>query len=90
MKASPLPAYSSTISLAYFAENYEPLAQQAAEKRLSHLDYLERLIEGEYLRRSREPSGACTRPFPVHEDPGRLRLGLAHQINEMKVKNLSA
>jgi DNA replication protein DnaC len=36
------------------AENYEALAKQAATKHWSHLEYLERLLEGEYqLRQTR-------------------------------------
>jgi DNA replication protein DnaC len=44
------------LKLAYFAEHDEPLAQQAAEKQWTHLGYLERLIEGEYLRRQARAS----------------------------------
>ena len=48
---NPLPTYLDYLRLHYLAENYEPLAQQAAEKHWPHADYLQRLLEGEYNRR---------------------------------------
>ncbi len=53
-EASVLPARLASLKLSHVAENYEALAKQAAAKHWSHLEYLERLLEGEYqLRQSR-------------------------------------
>jgi len=51
---SVLPSRLESLKLSHVAENYEALAKQAAAKHWSHLEYLERLLEGEYqLRQSR-------------------------------------
>ena len=51
---SVLPARLESLKLSHVAENYEALAKQAAAKHWSHLEYLERLLEGEYqLRQTR-------------------------------------
>jgi len=54
--ASPRRNQLDYLKLAYFAEHDEVLARQAAQKHWTHLDYLERLIEGEYLRRQARAS----------------------------------
>lgn len=36
-----------TLKLSFVAEHYEPLAQEAASKHWTHVDYLSRLMEGE-------------------------------------------
>jgi DNA replication protein DnaC len=54
--APPRRSQLDYLKLAYFAEMDEVLARQAAEKHWAHLDYLERLIEGEYLRRQARAS----------------------------------
>ena len=42
------------LKLSFIAEQYAPLAQQAAYKTWSHIDYLARLVEGEtHVRRDR-------------------------------------
>jgi DNA replication protein DnaC len=55
------------LQLPFLREHYHELAQTAAEQHLSHLDYLQRLIEGEVNRR--EDSGLQRRirlaRFPV-------------------------
>ena len=48
---NPIATYLDYLRLAYVAENYEPLAKQATEKRLPYAEYLQRLLEGEYQRR---------------------------------------
>jgi DNA replication protein DnaC len=78
------------LRLAYLAENYEPLAKQAAEKRWPYADYLQRLIEGEYhrrLQRALERRVHAAR-FPVLKTLERFRWDWPSKINEMQVKNL--
>ena len=50
----PIPLSSlhgAYLKLSHVAENYDALAQQAAEKHWSHVEYLEHLLEGEYQLR---------------------------------------
>jgi DNA replication protein DnaC len=78
------------LRLTYLAENYEPLAKQAAEKRWPYADYLQRLIEGEYhrrLQRALERRVHAAR-FPVLKTLERFRWDWPSKINEMQVKNL--
>jgi len=49
-----LSAYLEYLRLPYIREHYEALAKEAAELGWSHVQYLERLIEGEaHLREDR-------------------------------------
>lgn len=77
------------LKLSYFAEQDEALAQEAAEKRWTHLGYLERLVEGEYLRRQ---ARAVERRVQAAHFP---KIKLVEDfdwswptINELKVKHL--
>jgi len=48
---SCLPTHLGYLKLTHVAENYDALAQQAAAKRWTHVEYLERLLDGEYQLR---------------------------------------
>ena len=87
---NPLLTYLEYLRLPYLKENYEALAQQAAEKRWAHGDYLQRLLAGEYQRRQER---ACARRvqaarFPVVKTLDRFRWDWPTKINELQVKNL--
>jgi DNA replication protein DnaC len=87
---NPLATYLDYLRLGYVAEHYEPLAHQAAEKRLPHAEYLQRLLEGEYQRRqqrARERRVQAAR-FPVLKTLDRFRWDWPAKINELQVKNL--
>ena len=87
---NPIATYLDYLRLAYVAENYEPLAKQAAEKRLPYAEYLQRLLEGEYQRRqqrSMERRVHAAR-FPVLKTLDRFRWDWPTKINEMQIKNL--
>lgn len=89
--ATPLRlAHVDYLKLGYFAEHHEPLAQQAADKRWSHLDYLERLLEGEYLRRQAKAVERRIQlaRFPVIKTAEQFQWNWPEAINELKVKNL--
>jgi DNA replication protein DnaC len=89
--ATPLRlAHVDYLKLGYFAENHEPLAQQAADKHWSHLDYLERLLEGEYLRRQAKAVERRIQlaRFPVIKTVEQFQWNWPEAINELKVKNL--
>jgi DNA replication protein DnaC len=85
-----LPTYLDYLRLNYVAENYEPLAKQAAEKRWPYADYLQRLIEGEYQRRQQRALERRVHAarFPVVKTLERFRWDWPSKINEMQVKNL--
>jgi DNA replication protein DnaC len=87
---NPLPTYLHYLRLKYLADNYEPLAKQAAEKRWSHADYLQRLLEGEYNRRQERALERRVQAarFPVLKTLERFRWDWPTKINEMQVKNL--
>jgi len=86
----PLPTYLEYLRLPYLKENYEVLAQQAGEKRWSHADFLQRLIEGEYLRRQERALARRVQAarFPVVKTLDRFRWDWPTKINELQVKNL--
>jgi DNA replication protein DnaC len=87
---NPLLTYLDYLHLGYLTENYEPLAKQAAEKRLSHVDYLQRLLEGEYQRRQQRALERRIHAarFPVLKTLDRFVWSWPTKINEMQVKNL--
>ena len=66
------------LKLAFIAEHYGDLANQAAGKQWSHVDYLGRLIEGEaHLRRDRATHNRLRQArFPVIKTRS-VSLGLA-------------
>lgn len=87
---NPIATYLDYLRLAYVAENYEPLAKQAAEKRLPHAEYLQRLLEGEYQRRQQRAMERRVHAarFPVLKTLDRFRWDWPTKINEMQIKNL--
>jgi DNA replication protein DnaC len=87
---NPLPTYLEYLRLPYLAANYDSLAQQAAEKNWPHADYLQRLLEGEYLRRQERALARRVQAarFPVLKTLDRFRWDWPTKINEMQVRNL--
>jgi DNA replication protein DnaC len=86
----PLSAHLDYLKLPYLAENYDALAQQAAEKKWSYVDYLQRLITGEYDRRQQralERRGQIAR-FPVLKTLDQFRWDWPKKINQMQVQHL--
>jgi DNA replication protein DnaC len=85
-----LPAALDSLRLRYVAENYEALAQQAADKKWAYADYLQRLIEGECHRRQERALERRVQAarFPVRKTLDRFRWDWPSKINELQVKNL--
>jgi DNA replication protein DnaC len=50
-ESTGFPGRLDYLKLAHVAENYEALAKQAAQKHWTYVEYLERLLEGEYQAR---------------------------------------
>lgn len=87
---SPLETYLDYLGLPYLQQNHEALAQEAAEKRWSHGEYLQRLLEGEYQRRQQRAFERRVRAarFPVLKTLDRFRWDWPTKINELQIKNL--
>jgi DNA replication protein DnaC len=79
----------AALKLAFMAEHYAPLAQQAAQKTWSHVDYLTRLAEGEaHLRRDRATQSRIRLArFPVIKTLEQFRWDWPTQINRLQVQH---
>ena len=77
------------LKLAFITEHYGELAQQAAQKQWSHLDYLGRLVEGEALwRRDRATQNRIRAArFPVVKTLDQFRWDWPTQLNRAQVQH---
>ena len=78
------------LRLTSIREHYEPEAKVAAEKHLSHVDYLARLVEGEAtLRRDRSIARRIKMArFPVIKSLDEFDWSWPKKINRLQVQNL--
>ena len=76
------------LKLAFIAEHYGELAQQAAHKQCSHIEYLGQLVEGEaLLRRDRATKNRIRMArFPVIKTLEQFRWDWPTQINRAQVQ----
>jgi DNA replication protein DnaC len=81
--------YLGALKLAFIAEHYGELAQQAAHKQWSHLDYLGHLVEGEaLLRRDRATKNRIRLArFPVMKTLDQFRWDWPTQINRALIQH---
>jgi len=85
-----LQSHLAALHLPYMREHYHRLAEEAAAKHWSHLDYLSRLAEGEAQRRedrSIERRIRCAR-FPVRKSLEEFDWSWPKKINRLQVQNL--
>jgi DNA replication protein DnaC len=77
------------LKLSFIAGHYAELAQQAAQKEWSHLDYLARLVEGEAdVRRDRATKSRIRLArFPVIKTVDQFRWDWPTRINRLQVQN---
>src|SRR5215471_9235947 len=77
------------LKLSFMMEQYADLAQQAAQKAWSHVDYLARLAEGEAtLRRDRATQSRIRLArFPVIKTLEQFRWDWPTRINRLQVQN---
>lgn len=78
------------LKLPYLAEHYKGLAKQAASEKLPHIDYLEKLVEGEVLSRQdraikRRISQA---KFPFIRTLDSFEWNFPDKINRLNIQNL--
>ena len=78
------------LKLTSIRENYEPEANTAVEKHLSHVEYLSRLVEGEAaLRRDRSIARRIKMArFPVIKTLDEFDWSWPKKINRLQVQNL--
>ena len=65
--ADALRSYLKALNLSFMLENYQALAQTAADKHWSHLDYFSELLSGEFAARQDRRVQRCIKlaRFPV-------------------------
>ena len=78
------------LKLPFIREHYQTLATQAAEKQLPHIDYLEKLADGEAaLRRDRSIQRRIQQArFPVIKTLDQFNWSWPKKVNRLQVKNL--
>lgn len=88
--ASLLQEHLAYLKLTDIAAQYEPLATDAAAKSWTHVDYLQRLLEGEYHARQQRAVERRVRDarFPVVKTLDQFRWDWPKKINELQIKNL--
>jgi DNA replication protein DnaC len=84
-----LDRHLDDLKLAFIAEHYQDLAQQAAIKECSHIEYLGQLIEGEsHRRRDRATQNRIRQArFPVIKTLDQFRWDWPAQINRAQVQH---
>ena len=89
MAPSALDQHLSYLKLPFMAQHYNELAQQAATKQWSNLDYLKTLTQGEAdLRRDRATQNRIRQAhFPVIKTLDQFRWDWPTLINRMQVQN---
>jgi DNA replication protein DnaC len=89
-KTDPLAQRLATMSLPFMLEHYQPLAQTAAEKSWSHIDYLSELINGEAAWREDRSVQRRIRlaRFPVQKTMDQFNWNWPTRINRAQIQNL--
>jgi DNA replication protein DnaC len=87
---SHLEANLTYLKLPFIREHYQSLAAQAAEKQLSHIEYLEKLADGEAAhRRDRFTQRRIQQArFPVIKTLDQFNWSWPKKINRLQIKNL--
>ena len=88
--ADALRAHMGALRLAFMLENHQAFAQSAADKQLSHLDYLTELISGEAAARDDRRVQRCINQarFPVLKTLDQFDWNWPTKINRMLIANL--
>lgn len=87
---SLLDRHLASLQLPHIQEHYAPAARQAAEQHWDHLQYLQRLIEGEFNRRRERAIQRRVKEarFPVLKTLEQFRWDWPKKINRLQVQNL--
>jgi len=87
---APLRTHLTTLQLPYIREHFEPLAKQAADQHLSHVEYLARLVEGEAHRRENRSIERRLKAarFPMLKSLDQFQWNWPRKINRPQIQNL--
>jgi DNA replication protein DnaC len=90
MKDDSLITHLQYLKLSYFREYHHALAQEAAAKNWTPLDYLSRLVEGETLRRKDRATQRRLKAarFPIVKTLEQFNWTWPKKINRVQVQNL--
>jgi len=90
LNASLLPQHLDHLKLPFIQEHYAALAQQCAQQHENHVEYLRRLIEGEYTQRRQRVIERRVKAarFPVLKTLEQFRWDWPKKINRLQVQNL--
>ena len=85
-----MQAKLTALNLPFMRENYQPLANTAADKHWSHLDYFAELLNGEAAQREDRRVQRCIRQarFPVLKTIDKFDWNWPTKINRPQVQNL--
>ena len=88
--ADALRSHLSALNLPFMLENYQALAQTAADKHWSHLDYLTELLGGEASARDDRRVQRCIKlaRFPVLKTLDQFDWNWPTKINRLLIQNL--
>ncbi len=89
-KSSLLPEHLQYLKLKFINDQHSPMAAEAAAQQWDHLEYLRRLIEGEYSsQRHRRIQGRIkSAQFPVIKTLEQFNWAWPKKINRLQVQNL--
>src|ERR1017187_8975085 len=92
MKLNPslLSQHLDYLKLPFLQKHHGELAQQSAQQQWDHLEYLRRLIEGEYTERRQRVSERRVKAarFPVIKTLEQFQWDWPKKINRLQVQNL--
>jgi len=90
MKTALLPEHLSYLQLPFMNEYYAATAQEAGEQQWSHVQYLERLVEGEVNQRRQRTIRRRLKEarFPVLKTLEQFRWDWPKKVNRPQVQNL--
>jgi len=90
MNDDQLMPYLHYLQLSYFREHYQSLAQEAAQKNWTQLDFLSRLVEGEALQRQDRATQRRLQAarLPVLKTLEQFNWSWPKKINRLQVQNL--
>jgi DNA replication protein DnaC len=90
LNASLLSQHLDYLKLTFIQKHHTELAQQSAQQNWDHLEYLGRLVEGEYTERRQRVIERRVRAarFPVLKTLEQFRWDWPKKINRLQVQNL--
>ncbi len=92
MKPTPslLEQHLDYLKLHFIQKQHQPLAAQSAQQQWDHIEYLRRLVEGEYLERRQRAIERRIKAarFPVIKTLEQFRWDWPKKINRLQVQNV--